>query len=425
MTRERPTPAVNADVEDAPSVEIESDVMETLVRMLRRAARLEIRTVGTEHLLFALVRGDTEAGAALAPGVSDAGALSGVVAAREDGVWVHHEHADDGAAPAPEDEVEVTAAWREAQWLAAENYSRSLPDGWDGWPEPSEALRSCLLRALRLAREEGTPGVRCRHVARVLLDLPGSRAVEALKLRRVDLTSAASALDAQAVAEAGTPGPESRTVVLLRRAGLLGERGTWWTRALMSWMSRAAGDGSPVLLAVRSEANRQAVRCGRREVEPVDLLLAIQGLDRALTVAGRSLPEGIVPLNTAAALMRSHGVRPSTLIAGAIEAEPAPVTAEVPYSTETERVIAAARLLAAEHGSRAVGTVHLLAALLADGEGDGAGEGNVAGEATVEGEGNGADKDESGNGSLPSRLLREGGADPAELLRQLVLRLGG
>lgn len=69
-------------------------------------------------------------------------------------------------------------------------------------------------------------------------------------------------------------------------------------------------------------------------------------------------------------------------------------------------MIAAARLLAAEHGSRAVGTVHLLAALLADGEADGAGEG------------------ESVDGSLPVRLLREEGADPAELSRQLGLRPG-
>ncbi|MFJ1748330.1 Clp protease N-terminal domain-containing protein [Streptomyces sp. NPDC088116] len=414
MTRERPTPTVNADAEIAPNIEIESDAMETLVQMLRRAARLEIRTVGTEHLLFALVRGDTEAGAALAPGGSgDAGALSGVVAAREDGVWVHHEDADDGAVPAVEDEIEVTAAWREAQWLAAANHSRSLPDGWDGWPEPSAALRSCLLRALRLAREEGTPGVRCRHVARVLLDLPGSRAMEALRLRRVDLTAAATALDAQAVAEAGTPGPESRTVVLLRRAGLLGERGTWWVRGMASWMSRGSGDGTPVLLALRSEANRQAIRCGRREVEPVDLLLAIQGLDRALTVAGRALTEDMAPANTAAALMRSHGVRPSALIAAATEAEPAPVSADVPYSPEAERVTAVARLLAAEHDSRAVGTVHLLAALLADGEETGGGEGNGTG------------KGASPNGGLPRRLLREEGADPAELLRQLGLRLGG
>ncbi|MFJ6738025.1 Clp protease N-terminal domain-containing protein [Streptomyces sp. NPDC091279] len=410
MTRERPTPAVTADAEDVPRYEFESDVTDLLARTARRAVRLASGTTGTEHLLFTLVRGDTEAGAALAPGLSDAGALSGLVAGRAGGVWVHHDDADDATAVTPADEAEVSAAWREARWLAAPSSSGALPDGRTDWPEPSGALRGCLLRALRRAREEGTPGVRTRHVARALLDLPGSRAVEALTLRRVDRAGAAAALDAQAATEAG---PELRTLELLRRAGLLGERGTWWARALVSWTSRTSGDGTPVLFTIGREARRQAVRCGRRVAEPVDLLLAIHALDRALTVAGRTLPEDVRTANSAAALMRSHGVQPGALLVAATETEPAPVTAEVPFSAGTERVMGAARLLAAEHNARTVGTVHLLAALLDDAAADADADPDVD-------RGGAGDAD----GSPVARLLRQQGLDTAELSRQLGSRLG-
>ncbi len=58
------------------------------------------------------------------------------------------------------------------------------------------ALRSCLRGALEAAREEGTVSVRVRHVARTLVELPDTRAREALVLEKLDIAAAAAALDA-------------------------------------------------------------------------------------------------------------------------------------------------------------------------------------------------------------------------------------
>ncbi len=123
-----------------------------------------------------------------------------------------------------------------------------------------------------------------------------------------------------------------------------------------------------MLFAVTGEAVRQAVRCGRGAVEPVDLLLGALALDRALPVAGRSLPASLAAANSAPALLRRHGVRQTSLVHAATAAEPVPESAwkdgGVWLSADAERVLARARLSAAEHGSPTVGTVHLLAALL-------------------------------------------------------------
>jgi hypothetical protein len=125
-------------------------------------------------------------------------------------------------------------------------------------------------------------------------------------------------------------------------------------------------NGSPVLFAVSVEATRQAARSGRAAVEPVDLLLGILALDRALFVAGRSLPWCPAKANSAPALMRRHGVRQFSLVssASAIPSAGVPDSGKVRLSAAADRVMAVARLSAAEHGSPPVGTVHLLSALL-------------------------------------------------------------
>lgn len=132
--------------------------------------------------------------------------------------------------------------------------------------------------------------------------------------------------------------------------------------------------GSPIVFAVTVEAVRQAVRCGRSAAEPVDLLLGILALDRSLAVAGRPLPEDLAAANSAAALLRRHGVRQDSLTRSAMERTPtAPADSasasdrdagQVRLSDSAERAKAVAQLTAVEHGSPSVGTVHLLAALV-------------------------------------------------------------
>ncbi|WP_234048184.1 hypothetical protein [Streptomyces liliifuscus] len=360
------------------ATEFELDVVELLVEALRDAVKFESPAVGTENLLSALVMGETDAGSAMAPGMRKAGSLSGLVAGRAGSggaAWAN----DDGYGSTPvdatdEDEAEVTAAWREAQWRLglkagesrgsrkakepANESGRSLPG-------MTDATRMCLLLALGSARAEGTVAVRCRHVARALLNLPASRAREALVVERLDLAAAATALDAlDAKASAETEGPESRGVLLLRRAGTLGKSGNRLSRAITSWTAGSSIYGSPVMFAVSVEAARQVARYGRGRTEPVDLLLGILALDRALAVAGRSLPEDLASVSTAAELLRRHGVRHESLARAATIDAPVGGLDQTQLSDSAQQARAVAQLIAAEQGSPTVGTVHLLAALL-------------------------------------------------------------
>ncbi|WP_217166765.1 Clp protease N-terminal domain-containing protein [Streptomyces sp. AC512_CC834] len=367
------------------TTEFEPEVVQLLVGTVRRAVRGELTAVGTDTLLGELVMGDSEAGAVIAPGMRKAGSLSGHIQARAGRGWVSEDdaHPREADADADADEVEVDAVWREAWWRfglglrgAARENAPVLP------PAMTGAMRDCLRLALGSARAEGTVSVRCRHVARALLELPDSRAREALLLERLDTGAAATGLDrldAGAATEAdeaaeAAEGVESYGVLLLRRAGTLGKSGNRLTRALTSWTSQVGLNGSPVLFAVNVEATRQAVRCGRRAAEPVDLLLAVLALDRALAVAGRSLPESLAEANAAPAVLRRHGVRQESLVASAAEipADGGPGGSgglgedrgSVGLSAAADRVVAVARLIAAEQGSPTVGTVHLLSALL-------------------------------------------------------------
>ncbi|QXE34642.1 Clp protease N-terminal domain-containing protein [Streptomyces sp. GMY02] len=386
---------------DSEATEFESDVIDLLAEMLLRAHKRELPNVGTEDLLAALVLGDSAAGEAIAPGMRRAGSLSGMIAGKAGRGWVSADNSDGntdddnagdgsvgnggGTSAVPADEHEVDAAWRVAQWHTARRFRGEDAPGDRPWPEPSGALRACLLHAFRLARAEGCPGVYSRHVARALLDLPGTRAREACVLRRLDLSAAYAALDtlddrAGAGAEGpGSDGPgaerpgtarlQSPAVTVLRRAGVLEDRSNWLARKVMSWTSGSLDDGTPILFAVSVEAKRQAVRSGRSTAEPVDLLLAVLGLDRALSVARRSLPEALVSANEAATLLRTHGVRPVSLSRSARPADPLAVFGDVPFSAAADRALAVARLTAAEHGAPSVGTVHLVAALLDEAEG--------------------------------------------------------
>ncbi|MET9406044.1 hypothetical protein ABZX90_09720 [Streptomyces sp. NPDC002935] len=153
------------------TTEFEPDVMDLLVETLRRAVRRELPAVGTDTLLGALVMGDTDAGAAIAPGMRKAGALSGVISGRAGRGWVSDDevHSAPVAAGADADGVEIDAAWREARWRVGLGSRGSASKSGPVLPGMTGAMRACLLLALRSARAEGTTAVRCRHVARALL----------------------------------------------------------------------------------------------------------------------------------------------------------------------------------------------------------------------------------------------------------------
>lgn len=357
------------------TVEFETDVLTVLADTVRGAVRLDASTAGTENLLSALVMGDAAAGEALAPGMRRAGAIGGLVSGRGGRGWVSDDAGTgaDGGAPGASDDAdaEVDMAWREACWRFVGSSRRETPEALPGM---SGALRRCLRDALGLARAEGTVSARCRHVARALLGLPDSRAGEALVLQRTDRAAVRTALDALDTAEAdGTAEaglspdvgrPESPTVAMLRRTGTLGKSGNFVSRRFSSWINGSPQYGSSMVGAVSLEALRQAVRSGRDRAEPVDLLLGVLGLDRALAVAGRSLPENLVAANSGAGLLSRHGVRPEAVARAAVEPAPAAPADDIRLSEAAERVRSVAQLRAAEQDSPTVGTRHLLAALL-------------------------------------------------------------
>ncbi|MFD3524218.1 Clp protease N-terminal domain-containing protein [Streptomyces sp. NPDC058653] len=397
------------------ATEFEPDVVELFVATLRHAVKRELPYVGTDTLLAELVMGDSDAGAATAPGMRKSGSLTGLINGMAGRGWVSDDEAPGGAggtAGAGEDAdgEEVDAVWREAQWRHGLGSRRPASESGGVLPGMSGAMRACLLLALGSARAEGTVSVRCTHVARALLDLPNTRAREALLLERLDVAAASAALDRlKAEAPGGTERPESRGVTLLRRAGVAGRSGNRLSRAVTSWTSGSSLNGSPLLFAVSVEAQRQAVRCGRAEVEPVDLLLGVLALDRALYVAGRSLPTALEVANSAGDLLLCHGARQVSLVPAAFAVSSAvlPPGDTMGQSAAAERVAAMARLSAAEHGSPTVGTVHLLSALLdnsstgQDTEADPGADGGVAG------------------------LLAADGVDVDTLRAELSLRLGG
>ncbi|MEV7086225.1 Clp protease N-terminal domain-containing protein [Streptomyces sp. NPDC093085] len=368
-------PGVTDDALPAP--QFEEDALTLLVAAVHAAVRLENPRTGTEHLVSELVMGDTAAGEAVTPGMRKAGELGGTVKgialAGEDRHWVSRDAGPGPLETHPDDETEAEATWREIAWRAVGEAGRGLSLDEDTPPPgPTGALLACLRHALGLARAERTESVRCRHLARALVELPGSRAREAMTLSQVDLDAARTALDALDAREADAAGgpdfPVPRAVAGLRNSGTLeGGKGRI-ARAVYSWMFRMGPDNNAVLLMVRAEAVRHAVRRGQAAVEPADLLLAILSLDRAMTVVGQSFPEDIAGVNSAAELLRAHGAGPAALHRATAGTDTAPVpgvpATDFPLSPAADRVMARTRLLAAERSAATTGTLHVLAALL-------------------------------------------------------------
>lgn len=282
------------------TTEFEIDVVKLLLETMSNVDKQEREDAGTESLLAALVSGDSAAGSAIAPGMRASGSLSGSISARGTSVWVSDDTGD-GAAGAPDDEREIDSVWREVRqdrasrlrWKnrkkeEAERESVELPP-------VTGALRACLRNALVNAREEGAVSVRVRHVAYALVELPDTRAREAMVVEKVDISAASAALDALRGSDTA---PEPGSVLMLRKSGTFGKSGNPLTRKFSAWVfGGGAGFGSSVVSAVRAEALRGAVRRGAPEQEPVDVLLGILALDRSLAVAGRELPEKLTGAN--------------------------------------------------------------------------------------------------------------------------------
>lgn len=84
--------------------------------------------------------------------------------------------------------------------------------------------------------------MRVRHVARALVELPDTRAREAMLLEKLDVPAASTALDALRESDEA---PEPVAVLVLRKAGTFGKSGNPLTRKFTSWIfGGGAGFGS-------------------------------------------------------------------------------------------------------------------------------------------------------------------------------------
>jgi hypothetical protein len=345
------------------------EVVESLARAYQRVGRADQTspTVGTQHLLLALLDGTPSAAGLLN---RDSGALKAVISFKDETVWL----SEDAGGNHPPVASAVTALLREAEWVA---HQKTKPRDKSAQPDdqyqpllPSEALIAALGRMLVFAHELGVSWAHETHLLMGLLQDPGNRASEALLERRVDRDALVSALGGHPSARQDGK-PNMLSVDGLRNLGMLdhpGGRG--WGGRLGRWLT-SGGYGSPVVPLVRAEAERQAVRLGHSRVATVHLLLAMLVLDDQLTTTGRRFRDTVAQVNTGAELLRTRGATSSAMFNAVADlivtgdrpqvGSPAP-TMEV----NAEKALTRARLLANERKCPSTGTTHLLTALLAD-----------------------------------------------------------
>ncbi|GAA1828431.1 Clp protease N-terminal domain-containing protein [Actinomadura chokoriensis] len=324
------------------------EVKELLVEAFRRAVRDGRSDVGTEHLLFVLLDGESPAKDLLAPRVRDSGSLMGMITAKGAEHWLGEDRSDES----PGGDA-AAALLREAAWTAI---------GDEAPPRPTGALTAALAQALARAGELGVSRANPSHLLMGLLHDRGNRACEALLERRMDRDDLIARLAVHPSArQDGTRQPAALDA--LRNMGMLTERGRYWGRVARALSG--GGFGSPVVPTVRLEAERQAVRRGHSEVTPVHLLLGMLVLDDQLTEAGLRLRPEWARTNQAAELLRERGIT----LAALVDALPEPDTA-VPFrptmQEETRRLLTGARLRCHELKDPSTGTGHLLAVLVAE-----------------------------------------------------------
>ncbi|MFI0353186.1 Clp protease N-terminal domain-containing protein [Actinomadura sp. 9N407] len=349
------------------------EMVKPLVGAFKRAIRLSRPTVGTEHLLFVLLTGESAASELLAPKARVSGPLMGVIAAKDDVHWASEERAAD---PASAGDPAVVALLREAEWLARQSTGRrgkQHPDGGQPPPEiqhplPTDALAAAIRQAFLHAHERGVSQANATHMLMGLIHDPGNRACEALLERRLDRDELIARLSVHPSAhQDGTP--RSDGVEGLRNLGVLNQGG-WKLWGGLARALTSGGFGSPIVPTVRQEARRQAVRLGHSNVTTVHLLLAMLALDDQLTTTGLRLRDGLEQNNTAAELLRAQGVTLPVAVNAAelVPAERGEPGSPVPpkLSGGAEQALTRARLNANERKDPSTGTTHLLTALLAD-----------------------------------------------------------
>ncbi|MFC0101153.1 Clp protease N-terminal domain-containing protein [Micromonospora marina] len=289
--------------------------------------------------------------------------------------------------PGPQDGAGLTGsryagALREARWWIL----RANP-ATDRKHEPtwSASIGAALARAVTSARAAEVTRLGMPHLLLGLLD-PTEPTVLALS-DRVGLDIAATRRHIGAAELSAEPTPFAPLVDPLRAFGAAQSSGPWpvrWIPALMARLTRRQTKwGGPVLACLEREVMRQAVVTGHGIVQSSSVLLAIVSMDVQLKAVGERLRKPYLPHNEGGKLLIEAGFDFAQAQSAAeslaeVERDALPVgesssrfwdtgkPGDPSWSSVAARAMEQATTIAREHGHQAVGTSHLLRAVLAE-----------------------------------------------------------
>jgi hypothetical protein len=203
---------------------------------------------------------------------------------------------------------EALGLLREAQWYAISDRLRLQRSGLTAFDQGfTRSVALAVRQGIAEATRHGVGHAGGMHLAVGILSTPPNNATAALARSHVDVGAAIE----QIRADPGflTPSRPWRPAVdLLRFLGVTRPAGSLPARVVaqvFSWIT-ALGRSGPILLAVGTEAMRQAILLDHRVVTTGHLVLAVLTIDQDLTDARRHLQTG--GANDGARVLRRHGV---------------------------------------------------------------------------------------------------------------------
>lgn len=358
-----------------------AEMVGPFIEAFRRGWRDGQTRVGTVHVLEELISRLPSVRSRLAPVRREIRAL--VAAGSSDvstGTSLIGETTVDNVGQAVE--LEVEALLREAAWQTRRT-KRHKPDVTE--PTWTSEVRVVARSALMDAASVGLRYAHAGHLFVAVLEDPANEARALLAQCGVQTDELLrSTVVGKSVGHGGSPWAPT-TDVLMAVGSIHSDSGR-----VIRLLTRAVGNafagklpGGPVLNFIELEAARQAVRLGHPRVGGGHLLLAIAALEQQLRETGRRWAPRSARSNGAGQLLMEWGVTyPNTIAHAALlrrSSGPAAGhsrnrpwrsdSADPEFDGDAENAVALAVEYAKEHDNRHVGTIHLLAALLANEDG--------------------------------------------------------
>lgn len=265
--------------------------------------------------------------------------------------------------------------WRAFGWAAAEA-SSSLPR-WDD--EVGVAVRL----AMAIAEARDAPWVGADHLLEALLADSANAANNFVRKQGVDLDLLTEVAQRTWPVPGGSP-PRQALVEMLNRVGVLIQPGRENRRRTATLKGRAAASvlrlvaqTNPVLFLLEDEAIAETVRLGHDRTTLIHLILAVLVLEEEMTTSGLCPTAGY--MQSCDFVLRHFGIdREATLLAAASNLQVGEIASpqrrrswrssskNPPWTVAAVRAAEAARLVVSSGNGAALGSAHLLHAVLAD-----------------------------------------------------------